>query len=61
MNLEGTTGSEDKIVADIREIGELGLKENPPVRFAYEALAWGAHIDLYVSLFFKKVGLTRLT
>ncbi|KAK0198716.1 xylose isomerase-like protein [Armillaria mellea] len=30
MNLEGTTGNFDKIVADIREIGELGLKEDPP-------------------------------
>lgn len=46
MNLEGTTGDEDKIVADIKELGELGLKENPPVRFAYEALAWGAHLHL---------------
>ncbi len=46
MNLEGTTGNFDKLVADIREIGELGLKEDPPVRFAYEALAWGAHLDL---------------
>jgi len=47
MNLEGTTGDEDKIVADIKEMGELGLKENPPIRFAYEALAWGAHLDLW--------------
>lgn len=46
MKLEGTTGSEDKIVGDIREIGELGLKENPPVRFAYEALSCGVHTDL---------------
>jgi 4-hydroxyphenylpyruvate dioxygenase len=46
MNLEGTAGDEDKIVADIKEIGELGLKEHPPIRFAYEALAWGAHLDL---------------
>jgi 4-hydroxyphenylpyruvate dioxygenase len=49
MNLEGTTGDEDKIVADIKELGGLGSKENPPIRFAYEALAWGAHIDLLVS------------
>jgi 4-hydroxyphenylpyruvate dioxygenase len=47
MMAEGTTGDEDKIVADIREIGELGLKEDPPIRFAYEALAWGAHLDLW--------------
>jgi 4-hydroxyphenylpyruvate dioxygenase len=47
MHLEGTTADEDKIVADIRELGELGLKEDPPIRFAYEALAWGAHLDLW--------------
>ncbi|KAK0481857.1 xylose isomerase-like protein [Armillaria novae-zelandiae] len=29
------------------KFGELGLKEDPPVRFAYEALAWGAHLDLW--------------
>ncbi|KAF9455848.1 xylose isomerase-like protein [Collybia nuda] len=47
MNQEGTTGNIDRIVADIREIGELGLQESPPVRFAYEALSWGAHINLW--------------
>lgn len=52
MNSSGTTGDIDKVVQDIREIGELGLKENPPIRFAYEALSWGAHINLFVSYFF---------
>lgn len=47
MNKEGTTDDLSKIVADIREIGELGQKEDPPVRFAYEALAWGAHLYRY--------------
>ncbi|KAK9319302.1 xylose isomerase-like protein [Lipomyces orientalis] len=39
---EGTTGDDDRIVADLLEIVELGEKENPPVRFAYEAISWGA-------------------
>ncbi|KAJ7483331.1 xylose isomerase-like protein [Mycena latifolia] len=47
MNSEGTTGDIEKIVSDLKEIAELGLKETPPVRFAYEALSWGAHIDLW--------------
>lgn len=45
MVKEGTTGNFEKIAADMREIALLGLKEDPPVRFAYEVMAWGAHID----------------
>ncbi|PLB47437.1 3-dehydroshikimate dehydratase [Aspergillus steynii IBT 23096] len=33
------------IVQDMIEVADLGLKENPPVRFAYENLAWGTYID----------------
>ncbi|KAJ7709005.1 putative 4-hydroxyphenylpyruvate dioxygenase [Mycena rosella] len=47
MNSEGTTGDIGKLVSDMKEVAELGLKENPPVRFAYEALSWGAHLDLW--------------
>ncbi|KAJ7261873.1 xylose isomerase-like protein [Mycena rebaudengoi] len=47
MNSDGTTGDMAKIVADLKQIAELGLKEDPPVRFAYEALSWGAHLDLW--------------
>ncbi|KAJ6568391.1 xylose isomerase-like protein [Mycena vulgaris] len=47
MNSDGTTGDVGKIVADMKEVAELGLKETPPVRFAYEALSWGAHFDLW--------------
>lgn len=56
MYREGTTGNIDKIVADIKEIGELGLQETPPVRFAYEALSWGAYLDLYAFLYFGLAG-----
>ncbi|KAK9446809.1 xylose isomerase-like protein [Limtongia smithiae] len=45
--ITGTTGDIDAIVADMREIAELGLKESPVVRFAYEAVCWGTHIDLW--------------
>lgn len=39
------TGDMDKIVADLVEVADLGAKENPPIRFAYEIMAWGAHVD----------------
>jgi 4-hydroxyphenylpyruvate dioxygenase len=44
---ETTTGDIDSIVEDMRELSDLGMKEDPPVRFAYEAMAWGAHIDTW--------------
>jgi 4-hydroxyphenylpyruvate dioxygenase len=44
---EKTTGDIDKIVEDIREVADLGAKEDPPIRFAYEPMAWGAHIDTW--------------
>ena len=34
-----TTGDKGTIVADMREVCELGLKENPVVRIAYEGMA----------------------
>ncbi|KAL1983814.1 hypothetical protein VTN96DRAFT_9900 [Rasamsonia emersonii] len=45
--LPRTTGNIDVIVSDLREIADLGLKESPPFRFAYESLAWGNHIDTW--------------
>lgn len=44
---EGTTGDVDLIVQDMREVADLGLKEDPPIRFAYENLAWGTHVDTW--------------
>lgn len=32
------------------EVADLGLQENPPVRFAYENLAWGTYIDTWDSM-----------
>lgn len=44
---EGTTGDMDVIVADMIEVADLGLQQTPPVRFAYEGVAWGVHIDTW--------------
>jgi 4-hydroxyphenylpyruvate dioxygenase len=35
------------IVPDLQEIADLGLKEDPPIRFAYESLAWGTYVDTW--------------
>lgn len=35
------------IVSDLRELADLGLREDPPVRFAYENLCWSTHIDTW--------------
>ncbi|KAK3676647.1 hypothetical protein LTR78_003422 [Recurvomyces mirabilis] len=45
--MEGTTGDRERLVADLDEAAQLGLAEAPPVRFAYEAISWADHIDLW--------------
>lgn len=35
------------IVGDLRELAEIGARKTPPVRFAYEALAWGTHVSTW--------------
>ncbi|KAB8231548.1 sugar phosphate isomerase/epimerase family protein [Aspergillus alliaceus] len=40
-----TTGDMSVIVSDLQEIADLGLQQSPPVRFVYEALAWGNHVN----------------
>ncbi|KAI1848782.1 hypothetical protein JX265_013749 [Neoarthrinium moseri] len=39
--------SEDRslIISDLREAADMGLQEQPPVRFVYEALCWGTRVD----------------
>lgn len=44
---EGITGDMNVIVADMIEVADLGLRETPLVRFAYESLAWGTFIDTW--------------
>ncbi|KAI5477382.1 hypothetical protein MNV49_006449 [Pseudohyphozyma bogoriensis] len=36
----GITGDQDKIVADLQELADVGAKESPPIRFVYEAMCW---------------------
>ena len=42
-----TTGDEDRVIDDLRELADLGAKEDPPIRFAYEAISWGAHVNTW--------------
>ncbi|KAL4746054.1 hypothetical protein BDW72DRAFT_207678 [Aspergillus terricola var. indicus] len=42
-----TTGNRRVIVSDLRQAAELGLAQSPPIRFSYEALAWGDHVDTW--------------
>lgn len=42
-----TTGDMDIIVGDLREIADLALQQSPPIRLAYESLAWANHINTW--------------
>ncbi|KAL1977874.1 hypothetical protein VTN31DRAFT_733 [Thermomyces dupontii] len=42
-----TVGDLDIIVDDLRAIADRGAKEPRTVRFAYEALAWGTHVNTW--------------
>lgn len=44
---EGTSGHMDTIVSDLIEMANIGLQQDPVVSFAYEAVAWGTHIDTW--------------
>ena len=41
------TGDVDAIVADMIEVADLGAKRSRPIRFAYENLCWGTHVDTW--------------
>lgn len=43
-NSPRTTGDIDLIVSDLQRVADLGAEQNPPIRFVYEALAWGNHV-----------------
>jgi len=43
----GTTGDPERVASDLRTAAELGLQQSPPIRFAYEAVAWGSHFDTW--------------
>jgi len=40
-----STGNLDKIVADLQEVADMGAKESPPIRFAYEMMAWAPYVE----------------
>ncbi|EMR65405.1 3-dehydroshikimate dehydratase [Eutypa lata] len=39
------SGDIDLIARDLREVADLGLGQQPPVRFVYESLGWGTRVD----------------
>lgn len=41
------TADRATIVSDLQQVADIGLSCSPPIRFAYEALCWGTHIDLW--------------
>ncbi|KAI1611410.1 xylose isomerase-like protein [Exophiala viscosa] len=47
LDSSNCTGSRDILVAELREAADIGLRATPPIRFAYEALAWGTHVDTW--------------
>ncbi|MCJ1441168.1 MAG: hypothetical protein MMC23_001654 [Stictis urceolatum] len=42
-----STGNEAALVADLQELADIGATQSPPVRFAYEAMAWGPHVSCW--------------
>lgn len=44
---EGITGDIDIVTQDLVEMAEIGLKQPQTISFAYEAVAWGTHIDTW--------------
>ncbi|KAH7317733.1 putative 3-dehydroshikimate dehydratase [Rhexocercosporidium sp. MPI-PUGE-AT-0058] len=44
---EGVTGDLDIVSRDLREIADIGAKQNPPFKFAYENLCWGTFNDTW--------------
>jgi 4-hydroxyphenylpyruvate dioxygenase len=42
---EETSDDIELIVSDLRELADIGLTHSPPIRFAYESLCWGTHVN----------------
>jgi 4-hydroxyphenylpyruvate dioxygenase len=47
QRVDSISGDRDLIVSDLVEMADMGAKEDPPVRFAYENIAWGTFIDTW--------------
>jgi len=41
------SSDEDLIVADLRQIADLGQQQTPVIRFVYESLCWGTYCDTW--------------
>jgi len=41
------SGDRARIVADLKKVAEIGAQQVPVIRFAYEALCWGTHINTW--------------
>jgi 4-hydroxyphenylpyruvate dioxygenase len=41
------TGDLDVVVADLKEVADMGLKESPIIKFAYENLCWSTFFDTW--------------
>jgi 4-hydroxyphenylpyruvate dioxygenase len=42
-----TTGDQDVLLDDLRRLADLAAARSPPVRIAYEAIAWGTHVNTW--------------
>lgn len=45
LSKEETSSDPNLIVSDLRELADIGLQQSPTIRFAYESLCWGTHVD----------------
>lgn len=37
----------DVVIEDMREAADVAAEQNPPIKLAYEALAWGTYVDTW--------------
>ncbi|KAI1432563.1 xylose isomerase-like TIM barrel [Xylaria sp. CBS 124048] len=44
---EELSESMDLAISDLRKIADMGLQQNPPIRFTYESLCWGTRFDTW--------------
>lgn len=47
LDAQQLRGDFNLIADDLRELADLGLKQEPPIRFAYEALCWSTFVDTW--------------
>lgn len=47
LPVEQASADTNLIVSDLREAADFGLDQHPPIRFVYESLCWGTHIDIW--------------